>query len=103
MTLTLGFIGVVASDVVVSLTSYRVLGITVLAGSDNTPYVEAKLGNSTVIAWDSIDITHGFDADCTVPTGGHHIILTFDMGGPGQVNRIYRDLMVARHHGHVEP
>ena len=86
-----------------SLAFYRALGITVPAGSDDAPHVEAKLGDGTVIAWDSVDVIRGFDAGYTIPTGGHRIALAFDMSSPGQVDRVYRDLVAAGHHGHVEP
>jgi len=49
MALTLGFIGIVTSDMAASLAFYRALGITVPAGSDDAPHVEAKLGDGTVI------------------------------------------------------
>ena len=88
MALTLGFIGIVTSDMAASLAFYRALGITVPAGSDDAPHVEAKLGDGTVIAWDSVDVIRGFDAGYTVPTGGHRIALAFDMGSPGQVDRV---------------
>ncbi len=103
MALTLGFIGIVTSDMAASLAFYRALGITVPAGSDDAPHVEAKLGDGTVIAWDSVDVIRGFDTGYTVPTGGHRIALAFDMGSPEQVDRVYCDLVAAGHHGHVEP
>ena len=103
MALTLGFIGIVTSDMAASLAFYRALGITVPAGSDDAPHVEATLDGGTVIAWDTVDVIRGFDAGYTIPTGGHRIALAFDMGSPGQVDRVYRDLVAAGHHGHVEP
>lgn len=103
MALTLGFIGIVTSDMAASLAFYRALGITVPAGADGAPHVEAKLGDGTVIAWDSVDVIRGFDTGYTVPTGGHRIALAFDMGSPEQVDRVYCDLVAAGHHGHVEP
>ena len=103
MALTLGFIGIVTSDMAASLAFYRALGITVPAGSDDAPHVEAKLGDGTVIAWDSVDVIRGFDAGYTVPTGGHRIALAFDMGSPGQVDRVYRDLVAAGPAGDPRP
>ena len=103
MALTLGFIGIVTSDMAASLTFYRALGITIPTGSDDAPHVEATLDDGIVIAWDSVDVIRGFDAGYTIPTGGHRIALAFAMSSPGQVDRVYRDLVAAGHHGHVEP
>ena len=48
MALTLGFIGIVTSDMAASLTFYRALGITVPAGSDDAPHAEATLGDGNI-------------------------------------------------------
>ena len=103
MALTLGFIGIVTSDMAASLAFYRALGISVPAGSDDASHVEARLGDDTVIAWDTVDVIRGFDADYTVPVGDHRIALAFDMGAPSEVDRVYRDLVAAGHRSRVEP
>ena len=103
MALTLGFIGIVTSDMAASLAFYRVLGITVPAGSDDAPHVEAKLGDGTVIAWDSVDVIRGFDAGYTVPTGGHRIALAFDQGTVSAVDAIYARLVEAGYEGRTKP
>ena len=103
MALTLGFIGIVTSDMAASLAFYRALGITVPAGSDDAPHVEAKLGDGTVIAWDSVDVIRGFDAGYTVPTGGHRIALAFDQGTVSAVDDIYARLVEAGYEGRTKP
>nr|WP_297994237.1 VOC family protein [uncultured Actinomyces sp.] len=103
MALTLGFIGIVTSDMAASLAFYRALGITVPAGSDDAPHVEAKLGDGTVIAWDSVDVIRGFDTGYTIPTGGHRIALAFDQGTVNAVDATYARLTGAGYEGRTEP
>ena len=102
MALRLGFIGIVTRDMSASLSYYRLLGAPVPEGSDE-PHVDTRLEDGTVLAWDTIDLIRRLDPGYESPSGGHRIALAFDMGSPGQVDRVYRDLVAAGHHGHVEP
>ena len=102
MALRLGFIGIVTRDMSASLTFYRLLGAAVPERSDE-PHVDTRLEDGTVLAWDTIDLIRRLDPGYESPSGGHRIALAFDMGSPGQVDRVYRDLVAAGHHGHVEP
>ena len=102
MALRLGFIGIVTRDMAASLVFYRLLGAAVPERSDE-PHVDTRLEDGTVLAWDTIDLIRRLDPGYESPSGGHRIALAFDMGSPGQVDRVYRDLVAAGHHGHVEP
>ena len=102
MALRLGFIGIVTRNMSASLAFYRLLGAPVPEGSDE-PHVDTRLEDGTVLAWDTIDLIRRLDPGYESPSGGHRIALAFDMSSPGQVDRVYRDLVAAGHHGHVEP
>lgn len=103
MTLTLGFIGIVTSDMAASLAFYRALGVAIPDGLDEAPHVDAVLDDGTTLAWDTVETIRGFDPHYTVPVGGHRIALAFDRGTPADVDRAYADLVTAGYTGHVEP
>lgn len=103
MTLKLGFIGIVTSDMAASLSFYRALGIEIPGDLDDAPHVDAVLDDGTTIAWDTIETIRGFDAGYVVPEGGHRIALAFEKDSPAEVDRAYRDLLLAGYQGHVEP
>lgn len=103
MTLTLGFIGIVTSDMPTSLAFYRTLGVPVPRGADDAHHVDAVLDNGVALAWDTVETIQSFDPDYVVPTGGHRIALAFDKGSPAEVDRAYAELVAAGYVGHVEP
>ena len=82
MTLKLGFIGIVTSDMAASLSLYRALGIEIPGDLDDAPHVDAVLDDGTTIAWDTIETIRGFDAGYVVPEGGHRIALAFEKDSP---------------------
>lgn len=103
MTLRLGFIGIVTSDLAASLRFYRALGVAIPDGQDDAPHVDATLDDGTALAWDPVSTVRTFDPGYTVPTGGHRIALAFDQGSPADVDRLFAALVADGHHGHVEP
>ena len=103
MTLKLGFIGIVTRDMAASLAFYRALGVDIAEGQDDAPHVDARLGDGTTLAWDTIETIRGFDAGYALPAGGHRIALAFDKGTPADVDTAYAELTAAGYDGHVQP
>ncbi|MDO5495326.1 MAG: VOC family protein [bacterium] len=103
MSLHLGFIGIVTSDMAASLRFYRALGVQIPEGLDGEGHVDATLADGTALAWDTLEVIRSFDPDYTVPVGGHRIALSFSMGTADDVDRVYAELTGAGHTGHVPP
>lgn len=103
MTLKLGFIGIVTSDMAASLAFYRTLGVRIHEGQDESPHVDAKLDDGTVLAWDTVETIRGFDPGYVPPTGSHRIALAFDKGVPDAVDAAFAELVAAGYAAHVEP
>lgn len=103
MTLTLGFIGIVTSDMARSLAFYRALGMPIPEGAEAQPHVDVALDDGTTLAWDTLEVIRDFDPSYTVPTGSHRIALAFDCGTPEAVDARYTELTAAGHTGHVAP
>jgi len=103
MTLTLGFVGIVTSDMAASLAFYRALGVPIAEGSDELPHVDAVLADGVTLAWDTVEVIRGFDAGYEVPVGGHRIALAFNVGSSASVDQTFAELVAAGHRGHVEP
>ncbi|MCI9888562.1 VOC family protein [Micrococcales bacterium 31B] len=103
MTLTLGFIGIVTSDLAASLAFYRALGVDIAKGAENQPHVDAKLGDGTALAWDTIETIRSFDPEFTPGTGGHKIALAFQRSSPAAVDALYDCMTSAGYTGHVAP
>ncbi len=103
MTLKLGFIGIVTSDMAAALAFYRALGVPIDEGQDDAPHVDVELDNGITLAWDTIETIRSFDPGYEVASGGHRIALAFDAGTPAQVDATYAALVDAGHDGHVAP
>ena len=103
MTLKLGFIGIVTSDMTASLAFYRALGVAVPEGMDDAPHVDASLDDGVTLAWDTIETVRGFDPSYEPATGGHRIALAFDKGTASEVDASFAALVEAGHTAHVEP
>lgn len=103
MTLRLGFIGIVTSDLAASLAFYRALGVPIPPGLDAAPHVDATLDDGTTLAWDTVETVRGFDPGFVPAVGGHRIALAFDKGTPEAVDAAVRDLRAAGYPPHVEP
>lgn len=103
MTLRLGFIGIVTTDMAASLAFYRALGVPIEPGQDDQPHVDATLDGGVALAWDTVETIRGFDPAFTPATGGHRIALAFDKGTPAEVDAAFAALVAAGHTAHVEP
>ncbi|UAJ79712.1 VOC family protein [Leifsonia sp. ZF2019] len=103
MTLALGFIGIVTSDMAASLAFYRALGVSIPEGLDDAPHVDAAIEDGTTLSWDTLETIRSFDAGFVPATGGHRIALAFDKGTPDAVDAAVEELRAAGYPPHVEP
>ncbi|MBI9113761.1 VOC family protein [Sanguibacter suaedae] len=103
MTLRLGFIGIVTTDMRASLAFYRALGVPVPDGVDDAPHVDATLDGGVALAWDTVDTIRSFDPAYEPPTGGHRIALAFDQGTPDAVDATVASLAAQGYPPHVAP
>ena len=103
MTLRLGFIGIVTSNMAASLAFYRALGVEIDADQDGAPHVDAQLADGTALAWDTVDTIRTFDSNYAPPTGGHRIALAFRKDSPAEVDAAFQAMVDAGFRGHVAP
>mgnify|MGYP003603924338 FL=1 len=103
MTLKLGFIGIVTTNMAASLAFYRALGVDIAEGQDNEQHVDATLDGGQALAWDTVETILGFDPNYVSPTGGHKIALAFQKDSPAEVDAAYAELTDAGYTGHVQP
>ncbi|WP_030148646.1 VOC family protein [Mycetocola saprophilus] len=103
MTLTLGFIGLVTSDMPAALAFYRALGVDIPAGAESAPHVDAVLPDGTTLAWDTVEVIRSFDPNYAVAGGGHRIALAFAHETPTEVDATFARLEAAGYTGHVAP
>ena len=103
MTPRFDLIGLVVSDMAASLSFYRKLGLDIPADAGTQPHVEATLPGGLRLAWDTVDTIRSFDPEWTPPRGGSRVGLAFLCDGPGDVDKVYAELVAAGHPGHKEP
>jgi len=96
-------IGVVVSDMSLSLAFYRRLGLDIPADADAAPHVEHVLPGGIRLAWDTEDTIRSFDTAWTAPAGGHRLGLAFACDSPSDVNATYALLVSEGIKGHLEP
>ncbi|GAA1903431.1 VOC family protein [Streptantibioticus ferralitis] len=99
----LNLIGLVVTDMAVSLAFYRRLGLDLPAEADTQPHVEVALPGGLRLAWDSAATIRSFDPEWAPPEGGHRIGLAFACVGPAEVDSVYAELTGAGYEGHKEP
>jgi len=101
----LDLIGLVVQDLATSLAFYRHLGLDIAEGAENAEHghVEATLPGGLRLAWDTVESIRSFDPDWEQPSGGPGIGLAFLCDSPGEVDRLYRELVDAGYDGHKEP
>jgi catechol 2,3-dioxygenase-like lactoylglutathione lyase family enzyme len=104
MTLRLGVIGVVVSDMAGSLAFYRRLGLEIPADGDGAPHVEAELPGGLRLAFDTEDTIRSFDGSWQPPAGGgHRVALAFACDDPADVDATYAALTGSGSVGHLPP
>jgi catechol 2,3-dioxygenase-like lactoylglutathione lyase family enzyme len=98
-----GVIGVVVSDMAVSLAFYRRLGLEIPADADALPHVGVDLPGGLRLAWDTEEAIRSFDSTWVRPSGGHRIALAFACESPSAVDEAYARLVGSGSEGHLEP
>jgi catechol 2,3-dioxygenase-like lactoylglutathione lyase family enzyme len=96
-------IGLVVADIGKSLAFYRRLGLDIPETADTEPHVETDLPGGLRLAWDGIETIRSFDPAWTAPGGSSRVSLAFLCDGPGDVDRVYADLVEAGYEGHRQP
>lgn len=97
------FFGVVVSDMARSVAFYRRLGLEFPDGAENEQHVEAPLPGGMRYALDTEDVIRSFDPDWKRPTDGHAAGGAFRCDSPGEVDRVYGELLSAGGSAHKEP
>lgn len=100
---SLNLIGLVVVDLAASLAFYRRLGLDIPAAADAEPHVEIALPGGLRLAWDTVEAVRTFDPSWSPPSGSPRVGLAFACDDPGEVDRVYADLVAAGHEGHRRP
>ena len=103
MTIRLDLFSFVVADMARSLQFYRRLGFEIPAGSEAEPHVDVEVSGGIRVAWDTVETVKSFDPGWTIPTGGHRIAPAFLCDSPGDVDRLFAELIGAGASVHKEP
>ncbi|MEV0253589.1 VOC family protein [Streptomyces sp. NPDC050732] len=96
-------IGLVVSDLAVSLAFYRRLGLEFPAGSESAPHVEAALPGGLRLALDTEDTIRSFHPGWRPPAGAGRIGLAFHCGTPAGVDAVHEDMTGAGYVSELKP
>ena len=101
----LDFIGLTVDDLGASLAFYRLLGVPIAEGAEESEHghVEAELPGGMRLGWDTVDVIRSFDPEWTPPSGSDRIGLAFLCDSPADVDSTYRQLVDAGYEGYKEP
>jgi len=103
MTPTFNQIGLVTADLGKSLAFYRRLGLDIPGGAETEPHVDVALPGGLRLAWDTVETIRSYDPGWTPPQGSSRVGLAFRCADPGEVDRVYGELVDAGYEGHKEP
>ena len=102
MTVVPSAIGLVASDLARTLSSYRALGPDIPA--DSEPHVEVTLAGWFRILFDPESTIKSFDPDWTpAQAGSPRAALAFECADPAEVDATFAAMTAAGFDGHLEP
>ncbi len=96
-------IGTVVTDMARTLDFYRRLGLEIPAGAESEPHVEITLPNGIRLAWDTVETVRSFHPRWTAPAGSPRASLAFLCADPAEVDRYWKELTEAGHHGELPP
>jgi catechol 2,3-dioxygenase-like lactoylglutathione lyase family enzyme len=101
----LDVVGVIVSDMEVSIAFYRRLGLRFPEPPDpeGHGHVEAVPGSQIRFALDTEDSIRSFDPGWTAPTGGHRMALAFLCDSPRAVDETFASLVKAGARPYKEP
>jgi uncharacterized glyoxalase superfamily protein PhnB len=97
----LNAIGIVTSDMALSISFYRLLGLDVPETPDE-PHVDASLPNGVRLMLDTEETLRSFRPDWTRATG-NQVALALECGSPVEVDEVYTRITDAGFHGEKEP
>ncbi len=101
MRLKLDVIGLVITDMAVTLAFYRRLGLEIPAEADSAPHAEVPLPGGLRLTFDTFEVMTSFDPEFTLSSGGASLAFLAD--SPQSVDETYQELMAAGYHGHLAP
>jgi uncharacterized glyoxalase superfamily protein PhnB len=99
---SLDAIGLVVRDLDVSRAFYTRVGLDVPQDDEGHGHVEATVGGVRIM-FDTIETVRSFDPSWEPPAGGHRVGLAFLCDSPGEVDRVYGELVEAGYECHKEP
>jgi uncharacterized glyoxalase superfamily protein PhnB len=95
--------GVVVGDMARSLAFYRRLGLEFPEGAESESHVEAQLGGGIRYTLDTEDVIRSFDPGWKRPSDGHLTGGAFQCESPGEVDRLYAELLEGGGTSYKEP
>lgn len=103
MKTTFDAVGIVVSDMAVSLSFYHSLGLDFPSGADTEGHVEATTGGGVRIMFDTEDVVRSFDPGWTPSSGRGRVGLAFRCESPAAVDATARAAAEAGYPVHLEP
>ncbi|MFI5317872.1 MAG: VOC family protein [Myxococcota bacterium] len=96
------------TDMSRTLAFYRRAGVEIPAESvwsvgGKEHHVEIELPQGLTLAFDSIELTRGYDPGCKAPSGPAHNVLIFNLPTREAVDARHADLTSAGHASHLAP
>ena len=99
---SLDAIGLVVRDLDASRAFYAMVGLEVPPDDEGHGHVDATVGGVRIM-FDTIETVRSFDPSWEPPSGGHRVGLAFLCDSPGEVDRVYGELVEAGYESHKEP
>ena len=105
MTARFAAVGLAVRDLAASVAFYRRLGLQFAEGAEDSEHghVEAQLPGGLRLMLDTVDVIRSFDPEWSEPTGSPRASVAFELSTPGEVDRLYGELVDAGYHGHKQP
>jgi len=94
---------VTVGDMARSLVFYRRLGLEFPDGAETEPHVEAPLPGGVRYALDTEEVMRSFDPEWKRPTDGHASSGAFRCASPGEVDRVFGELLALGGAAHKKP
>lgn len=98
----LAVVSIVVEDMGAALEFYRLLGLEISPGEDEEPHVETITSRGMRITWDTLELIQSIHEDWTEPEG-HRMVLAFECSSPGEVDKLYQQVVEAGHQGYKAP
>ncbi|MBC9727440.1 VOC family protein [Streptomyces sp. TRM68367] len=103
MTARFDAIGLVVSEMAVSVGFYRRLGFAFPEGAEQEGHAEAELPGGLRLMLDTEEMVRSFLPEWQPPVGGGRASLALRCDSPGEVDALYEELVGAGCHGELKP